>query len=230
MIQQQAAQVMELQRNAQFVVGNKSLLLNFPTMCLRCDIQYSAKEILIICHLFFLLLLSKCFGEYPDCILLVQERLKEQRADMEDKAEKRVGEGAKASLSSVPASVLHSRKPPPRSPTPSTSHKKAVTPLAVTPLASPVTSLKSEDRPKVESTLPQQSYSHPSTPAPQPLSPASALSPPPSPIHPKQESVEVSDKEELDVHKQVSASFPSIYPGTYIVFSPYHNAVSCLSG
>ncbi|KAF5899275.1 trinucleotide repeat-containing 18 protein isoform X1, partial [Clarias magur] len=159
MIQQQAAQVMELQRNAQFV-----------------------------------------------------ERLKEQRADMEDKAEKRVGEGAKASLSSVPTSVLHSRKPPPPSPTPSTSHKKAVTPLSVTPLPSPVTSLKSEDRPKVESTLPQQSYSHPSTPAPQPLSPASALSPPPSPIHPKQESVEVSDKEELDVHKQVSASFPSIYP------------------
>ncbi|MCI4392182.1 hypothetical protein PGIGA_G00143170 [Pangasianodon gigas] len=159
MIQQQAAQVMELQRNAQFV-----------------------------------------------------ERLKEQRADMEDKAEKRGGEGTKASLSSVPASVLHSRKPPPPSPTPSTSQKKTVTPLAVTPLPSPVTSLKSEDRPKVESTLPQQSYSHPSTPAPQPLSPASALSPPPSPIHPKQESVDVPDKEELDLRKQVSASFPSIYP------------------
>ncbi|XP_060799022.1 trinucleotide repeat-containing gene 18 protein isoform X3 [Neoarius graeffei] len=159
MIQQQAAQVMELQRNAQFV-----------------------------------------------------ERLKEQRADLEDKAEKRGGEGTKASLSSVPASVLHPRKPPPPSPTPSTSHKKTVTPLAVTPLPSPVTSLKSEDRPKVESTLPQQSYSHPSTPAPQPLSPASALSPPPSPIHPKQESVEVPDKEELDLHKQVSSSFPSIYP------------------
>ncbi|XP_058234405.1 trinucleotide repeat-containing gene 18 protein isoform X1 [Hemibagrus wyckioides] len=159
MIQQQAAQVMELQRSAQFV-----------------------------------------------------ERLKEQRADMEDKVEKRGGEGTKASLSSVPTSVLHSRKPPPPSPTPSTSHKKTVTPLAVTPLPSPVTSLKSEDRPKVESTLPQQSYSHPSTPAPQPLSPASALSPPPSPIHPKQESVEVPDKEELDLRKQMSASFPSIYP------------------
>ncbi|XP_017309890.1 trinucleotide repeat-containing gene 18 protein isoform X2 [Ictalurus punctatus] len=159
MIQQQAAQVMELQRNAQFV-----------------------------------------------------ERLKEQRADMEDKAEKRGGEGTKTNLSSVPASVLHSRKPPPPSPTPSTSHKKTVTPLAVTPLPSPVTSLKSENRPKVESTLPQQSYSHPSTPAPQPLSPASALSPPPSPILPKQESVEVTDKEELDLHKQVSATFPSIYP------------------
>ncbi|KAK2836594.1 hypothetical protein Q7C36_014463 [Tachysurus vachellii] len=157
MIQQQAAQVMELQRNAQFV-----------------------------------------------------ERLKEQRADMEDKAEKRGGECAKASISSVPASVLHSRKPPPPSPTPSTSHKK--TPQAVTPLPSPVTSLKSEDRPKVESTLPQQSYSHSSTPAPQPLSPASALSPPPSPINPKQESVDVPDKEELDLHKQMSASFPSIYP------------------
>lgn len=34
MIQQQAAQVMELQRNAQFVVGNKSLLLNLPTICM----------------------------------------------------------------------------------------------------------------------------------------------------------------------------------------------------
>lgn len=133
---------------------------------------------------------------------------------MEDKAEKRAAEGAKASLTSVPTSVLHSRKPPQASPTPSTSNKKAVTPLAVTLLPSPVTSLKSEDRPKVENPLPQQSYSHPSTPAPEPLSPASALSPPPSPIHPKQESVEVPDKEELDLHKQVPASFPSIYPGT----------------
>lgn len=149
--------------------------------------------------------------------MLVQERLKEQRSDQEDKAEKRGGEGTKATLSNVPASVLHSRKPPPPSPSPSTSHKKIVTPLAVTPLPCPISSLKSEDRPKVETTLPQQPYSHPSTPAPQPLSPASALSPPPSPILPKQESVGVSDKEEIDLHKQVSASFPPIYPGTYAV-------------
>lgn len=39
MIQQQAAQVMELQRNAQFVVGNESLLLNLPTICMGLDIQ-----------------------------------------------------------------------------------------------------------------------------------------------------------------------------------------------
>lgn len=148
---------------------------------------------------------------------------------MEDKAEKRGAESAKANLSSVPATVLHSRKPPPPSPTPSTSNKKAVTPLAVTPLPSPVTSLKSEDRPKVENTLPKQSYSHPSTPAPQLLSPASALSPLPSPIHPKQESVEVPDKEELDLHKQVPASFSSMYPGTYTVILMCPNAVSCLS-
>lgn len=148
---------------------------------------------------------------------------------MEDKAEKRGGEDTKASLSSVPASVLHSRKPHPPSPTPSTSHKKPITPLAVTPLPSPVTSLKSEDRPKVENTLPQQSYSHPSTPAPQPLSPASALSPPPSPIQPKQESLEMPEKEELDLHKQVSAPFPSIYPGTYTEILRCPNAVSPLS-
>lgn len=39
MIQQQAAQVMELQRNAQFVVGNKSLLLNLPAICMGWDVQ-----------------------------------------------------------------------------------------------------------------------------------------------------------------------------------------------
>lgn len=39
MIQQQAAQVMELQRNAQFVVGNKSLLLTLPTICMGWDIH-----------------------------------------------------------------------------------------------------------------------------------------------------------------------------------------------
>lgn len=39
MIQQQAAQVMELQRNAQFVVRNKYLSLNLPTIFMRWDIQ-----------------------------------------------------------------------------------------------------------------------------------------------------------------------------------------------
>ncbi|XP_062868829.1 trinucleotide repeat-containing gene 18 protein isoform X2 [Trichomycterus rosablanca] len=158
MIQQQAAQVMELQRNAQLV-----------------------------------------------------ERLKEHRADLEDKAEKRGSEGTKSSLSGVPVPVpvMHSRKPPAPSPTPSTSYRKAVTPVPVTPLPSSVTALKTEERPKMESTLRQQSYSHSSTPVPQQLSPVSA-SPLPSPVRPKQESVEVSDKEELDLRKP--AHCPSMYP------------------
>lgn len=40
MIQQQAAQVMELQRNVQFVVRNKSLSPNLPTICMGWDIQH----------------------------------------------------------------------------------------------------------------------------------------------------------------------------------------------
>ena len=149
------------------------------------------------------ILLQKWFSDH---LLFLQERLKEQRADLEDKPEKRGGEGTKAP-------VLHARKPPPRYPTPSTSYMNSLTPLPVTTPHSTVTTLKSEDRSKGESTLPQQSYSHPSTPAPHPISPASASPPPPSPIRPKQETVEVPEKEVLDLQKQSPVSFPSIYPG-----------------
>ncbi|XP_076865290.1 trinucleotide repeat-containing gene 18 protein isoform X2 [Brachyhypopomus gauderio] len=137
------------------------------------------------------------------------ERLKEQRADLEDKANRRGGEGPKSSLSGIPTSVLHGRKPPIRSPTPSTSYRKALTPLPVTPLPSPVATLKSEERPK-EGALPQLSCSHPSSPAPHLVSPASP--PPPSPIRPKRESVEVPEKDELDLQKPASTSFPALYP------------------
>lgn len=150
-------------------------------------------------------------SKYPFvCVLVLQERLKEQRTDLEDKADKRSSEGTKSSLSYIPAPVLHPRKAPAASPTPSTSYRKAVTPVAVTPLPSSVTALKAEERTKLERTLPQQSYSHPSNPASRQLSPVSA-SPPPSHIRPKQESVVVSDKDETDLQKP--AHFPSVYPG-----------------
>ncbi|KAG7459991.1 hypothetical protein MATL_G00216470 [Megalops atlanticus] len=156
MIQQQAAQVMELQRSAHFV-----------------------------------------------------ERFKasEQRAEMEDKAAKRGSDAGKQGLSTTSTPALHSRKPSPRSPTPTTSYEKAMTPLA-----SPVTSLKSEGRPKSDKSLPQQSYSHPSTPAPHPPSPASAPSPLPAPIPPKEECVEVCEEKELDLQKCVSAPLQALYP------------------
>lgn len=132
--------------------------------------------------------------------------------------DKRAGEGGnKTGLSAVSAPPLHPRKPPPRrSPTPSTSsYSKALTPLPIAPLSSPsgVTTLKSEEHPKTEKPFPQQSYSHPSTPAPHTPSPASASPSTPSPIRPKEESVEVAEKEGLELQKQASAPFQSMYPG-----------------
>ncbi|XP_051571991.1 trinucleotide repeat-containing gene 18 protein-like isoform X6 [Myxocyprinus asiaticus] len=134
------------------------------------------------------------------------------RAHLEEKPDKRGTEGTKASLSGIPAPSVHSRKPPLRSPTPSTSYSKALTPQPVQPLPSPVTALKSEERPKVEKSLSQQPYSHSPSPAPHPVSPAPSLPPPTSPIRPKEETVEVPDKESLSLQKQASAPFPSMYP------------------
>ncbi|XP_051569961.1 trinucleotide repeat-containing gene 18 protein-like isoform X2 [Myxocyprinus asiaticus] len=134
------------------------------------------------------------------------------RADLEDKPDKRGTEGTKASLSGIPAPSLHSRKPPLRSPTPSTSYSKVLTPLPVTPLPSPVTALKSEERRKVEKSLSQQTYSHQLSPAPHPVSSASASPHPTSPIRPKEETVEVPEKESLSLQKQASSPFPSMYP------------------
>lgn len=132
---------------------------------------------------------------------------------MEEKLDKRGAEGTKSSLSGIPTPALHSRKPPPRSPTPSTSYSKALTPLPVPLLPSPVTALKSEA--KVEKSLPQQPYSHPSSPVPHSVSPASASPPPTSPVQTKEESVEVPEKEPLSLQKQPSAPFPSMYRGKW---------------
>ncbi|XP_056609882.1 trinucleotide repeat-containing gene 18 protein isoform X3 [Triplophysa dalaica] len=134
------------------------------------------------------------------------------RTDLEEKPDKRTSEGTKASLSVIPAPPLHSRKPPPRSSTPSTSYSKALTPQPVAPLPSPVSAMKSEDRPKVEKTLPQKPYSHPSSPVTHPVRPASVTVPTVSLIRPKEESVEVPEKESLGLQKQPSAPFPSMYP------------------
>lgn len=148
---------------------------------------------------------------------LLQERLNasQPRSDLDEKPDKRGAEVHKSSLSCVPTTTLHSRKPLPRSPTPSTSYSKALTPLPVPPLPSPVTALKSEERPKVEKSLPQQPYSHPSSPVPHSVSPASASPSPTSPIRTKEESVEVSEKESLSLQKQPSTPFPSIYRGKW---------------
>lgn len=146
---------------------------------------------------------------------LAQERLNasQPRTDLDEKPDKKGAEGTKSSLSGIPTQALHSRKPPPRSPTPSTSYRKALTPLPVPPLPSPVTALKSEERPKVEKSLPQQPYSHPSSPVPHSVSPISASPPPTSPIQTKEESVEVPEKETLSLQKQTSTPFPSMYRG-----------------
>ncbi|KAG5854512.1 hypothetical protein ANANG_G00038610 [Anguilla anguilla] len=161
MIQQQAAQVMELQRSAQLV-----------------------------------------------------ERLKvnEQRAELEDKPAKRSSESAKQGLLAPPPAALHSQKPPSRSPTPSTSYAKALTPLPITPLPSPGTTLKLESQQKAESPLPRPSYSRSSTPPPHTPSPASALPPPPPPIPPKEESIEDMEKKKLDVQNQAPTPFRGLYP------------------
>ncbi|KAG9349796.1 hypothetical protein JZ751_026149, partial [Albula glossodonta] len=161
MIQQQAAQVMELQRNAQLA-----------------------------------------------------ERLKvsEQRAELEEKAAKRSSDGAKPGFSAASAPALHSRKPPSRSPTPSTSYAKALMPVPVTPLPSPGATLKSEAPQKVQSPLPRPSYSRSSSPAAHPLSPTSASPPPPPPLPPKEESVEEMEKKKLDIQSQPPPSFRALYP------------------
>lgn len=135
---------------------------------------------------------------------------------MDEKPDKRATDGSKVSLSAIPAPPLHSRKAPPRSPTPSTSYSKALTPLSVAPLPSPVAAMKSEDRPKPQKALPQQPYSHPSSPIPHPVRPASASPPAASPIQPKEE----PEKESLSLQKQASAPFPSMYSGKCLATFP----------
>lgn len=201
---------------------------------------------MLSCYIVLFILLSNIFKK-NDCKkfiiyllpLLTQERLNasQPRTDLEEKPDKRATDGSKASLSVIPAPPLHPRKPPPRSPTPSTSYSKALTPLPVAPLPSPIAAMKSEDRPKVEKTLPQQPYSHPPSPVPHPVRLASATPPvclasatPPtaSPIRPKEESVEVPEKESLRSHKQPSAPFPSMYPGKCLaVFSSQLSLLNC---
>lgn len=164
--------------------------------------------------------------------LLIQERLNasQPRTDLEEKPDKRTSEGTKASLSVIPAPPLHSRKPPPRSSTPSTSYSKALTPQPIAPLPSPVSTMNSEDRPKVEKTLPQKPYSHPSSPVTHPVRPASVTVPTVSLIRPKEESVEVPEKESLSLQKQPSAPFPSMYPGKCLATFPIQlSLLNCYS-
>ncbi|KAJ8251031.1 hypothetical protein GJAV_G00216360 [Gymnothorax javanicus] len=134
------------------------------------------------------------------------ERLKEseQRAEMEDKLAKRSADGGKQGISARAGSTLSSRKLPSRSPTPTPSYSKALTPLP-----SPITSLKSECGPKAEKSLPEPSYSHPSTPAPRPVSPAPA---PPAPVPPKEECVDVCESQEPDLQNHVSTPIRALYP------------------
>ncbi|KAG5831870.1 hypothetical protein ANANG_G00284660 [Anguilla anguilla] len=147
------------------------------------------------------------------------ERLKasEQRAEMEDKAAKRGGDGGcgKQGVSTRPGPALHSRKlaaPAPRRPP-----SKALAPLpvyskALTPLPSPSPPPSSRRRgPKAEKSLPGRPYSHPSTPAP-----ARPAPPPPapaaSPVPPKEECVEACEGKELELQNHVSAPAQALYP------------------
>lgn len=98
----------------------------------------------------------------------------------------------------------HKRRPPSRSPTPSTS---SLTPLP--PVPSPVTALKSEDSG-------QRALSHPPTPLPHPASPRSASPPPSSPRQPKQEAAEEGDvgqREQRGGQKPAPGPFQGLYSG-----------------
>lgn len=142
---------------------------------------------------------------------MFQERLKasEHRPELDDKADKRNADPKPrpSSISSPsPSPVLHPRKlpPPSRSPTPSTS---SLTPLP--PLPSPVTTLKSEEGG-------QRALAHPPKPLPHPPSPRSASPPPSSPRRPKQEATEegeVGRREPTEGQKTASAPFQGIYSG-----------------
>ncbi|KAK1876912.1 Trinucleotide repeat-containing 18 protein [Dissostichus eleginoides] len=134
------------------------------------------------------------------------ERFKasEHRPEMEDKADKRHSDPKprRSSISSPsPSPILHPRKLPPhsRSPTPSTS---SLTPLP--PLPSPVTALKSEEGG-------HRVLSHPPTPLPHPPSPRSASPPPSSPRRPKLEEGEVGRRVQREGQKRASASFQGVY-------------------
>eukprot|EP00063_Salmo_salar_P066262 XP_014041097.1 PREDICTED: trinucleotide repeat-containing gene 18 protein-like [Salmo salar] len=154
MIQQHAAQVLELQRNAQLM-----------------------------------------------------ERLKasEQRAELEEKTNKRSSEPKpRPSPRPTPSPSLHCHKTPLRSPPPSTS--------SLTPLSSPRLSLQHQEV--------QRERSHPSSPLPRPPAPHSA-SPlrPSSPLRPKQEGEEEEEEEggRERGEKQTPAPFHRLYTGEHPV-------------
>lgn len=143
---------------------------------------------------------------------LFQERLKatEHRPEMEDKADKRTTEPKPrpspiSSTSPLPVMHPHKRRPPSRSPTPSTS---SLTPLPSVP--SPVTALKSEDGG-------HRALSHPPTPLAHPASPRSASPPPSSPRQPKQEAEEgaAGQREQRDAQKPPSGPFQGLYSGEW---------------
>lgn len=191
MIQQHTAQVLEMQRNAQLVVGvEASVAERVVVMTLLNHLRNPVHVDSRVCRVF-------------------QEHLKanEDRTDMEDKADKRHGD-PKPRPSSIcspsPSPILHSRKPPPplSSPSPSTS---SLTPLP--PLASPLTALKSEEGR-------QRGLAHPPAPLPHPPSPRSVSPPPLSPRRPKQELADdggMGRREQREERKLTP--FQGIYPG-----------------
>lgn len=157
-----------------------------------------------------------CTHKQPVCnavltisLLWVQERFKvtEHRPETEDKADKR-NTDPKSHLSSISTSPLpvmhpHKRRPPSRSPTPSTSS------LAPLPNPSTVTALKSEDSGT-------RALPHPPTPLAHPASPRSASPPPSSPRQPKQEAAEEGDvgqREQRGAQKPASGPFQGMYSG-----------------
>lgn len=98
----------------------------------------------------------------------------------------------------------HKRRPPSRSPTPSTS---SLTPLP--PVPSTVTALKSEDSGT-------RALPHSPTPLPHPASPRSASPPPSSPRQPKQEAAEEGDvgqREQRGAQKPAAGPFQGMYSG-----------------
>uniref|UniRef100_A0A1A8VAS8 Trinucleotide repeat containing 18 n=1 Tax=Nothobranchius furzeri TaxID=105023 RepID=A0A1A8VAS8_NOTFU len=129
------------------------------------------------------------------------ERLKasEHRPEIEDKADKRNADTkTRPSSISSPSPVLHPRKPPPpsRSPTLSTS-SLALLP----PVSSPVTALKSEGGQRGLSRSPKPLSLHPPSPR--------SASPPPR--RPKQEVAEDEEVVRREEQKPAPAPFPGIF-------------------
>ncbi|TKC39644.1 hypothetical protein EI555_015319 [Monodon monoceros] len=144
---------------------------------------------------------------------LVQERLKaqEQRAEMEEKVNKRSLDAAGKGGLGASGPGLLPRKPPGLAAGPAGTYGKAMSPPP-SPRASPVAALKAKVIQKLEDVSKPSTYAYPATPSSHPTSPPPA-SPPPTPgITRKEEAPEnVVEKKDLELEKGAPSPFQALF-------------------